>query len=92
MTQTKKQSLIESVTNVLIGMVISLIVQLIVYPIMDIEVKFIQNIYLTLIFTVVSIARSYIIRRFFNKKIGLHISEITIQKDGKTITKRNIEL
>lgn len=92
MKQSKKQSLIESVTNVLIGMVISLTVQLIVYPIMDIEVKFIQNIYLTLIFTVVSIARSYIIRRFFNKKIGLHISEITIRKDGKTITKRNIEL
>lgn len=82
MTQTKKQSLIESVTNVLIGMAISLIVQIIVYPLMDIEVKFIQNIYLTLIFTVVSIARSYVVRRFFNNKIGVHISEITIQKQN----------
>ena len=68
MEQTRIQSLIESVTNVFIGMIISIIVQVIVYPLMDIEVKFIQNIYLTLIFTAVSIARSYLIRRFFNKK------------------------
>jgi len=68
MKQTKKQSLIEAVSNVFIGMIISLIVQIIVYPLLNIEVKFIQNIYLTLIFTAVSIARSYLIRRFFNRK------------------------
>jgi len=68
MKQTKKQSLIEAVSNVFIGMIISLIVQIIVYPLLNIEVKFIQNIYLTLIFTAVSIARSYFVRRFFNHK------------------------
>jgi len=66
--QTKKQSLIEAITNVFIGMLVSLIVQIIVYPLLNIEVRFIQNIYLTLIFTAVSIARSYLVRRFFNRK------------------------
>jgi len=68
MKQTKKQSLIEAISNVFIGMIVSLVVQLIVYPLLNIEVKFIQNIYLTLIFTAVSIARSYFVRRFFNRK------------------------
>jgi len=66
--QTKKQSFIEAVSNVFIGMMVSLIVQIVVYPLLNIEVKFIQNIYLTLIFTAVSIARSYLVRRFFNRK------------------------
>jgi len=66
--QTKKQSLIEAITNVFIGMITSLIVQIIVYPLLNIEVRFVQNIYLTLIFTAVSIARGYLVRRFFNQK------------------------
>jgi hypothetical protein len=67
--QTKKNSLIESVTNTVIGFIISLLIQLIIYPVMDIPVTFNQNITITLVFTIVSIIRGYIIRRFFTKKI-----------------------
>jgi len=66
--QTKKHSLIESITNTAIGFIISLLVQLILYPAMNIDVRFEQNIIITIVFTSVSIARGYVVRRVFNRK------------------------
>lgn len=66
--QTKKYSLIESITNTFAGFIISFIIQLAIYPIMGIPVKFSQNIIITIVFTVASILRGYFIRRIFNKK------------------------
>jgi len=65
--QTKLLSLTESLTNTFSGLIISFIIQLIIYPAMNIPVKLHQNIIITIVFTVASIARSYIIRRIFNK-------------------------
>ena len=65
--QTKKYSLIESITNTFVGFMVSLASQLIIYPAMNIKVTFSQNIKITLIFTIISISRGYIIRRFFNR-------------------------
>lgn len=65
--QTKKFSLIESVSNTLIGFIISLLIQLIIYPALGIPVTFSQNVIITFIFTAVSILRGYIVRRIFNK-------------------------
>ena len=65
--QTKKLSLIESVINTIIGFVISLLIQLCIYPILNIQVTLNQNIIITLVFTIVSILRGYIIRRYFTK-------------------------
>jgi len=64
--QTKLLSLTESVTNTFSGLIISFIIQLIIYPAMNIPVKLHQNIIITIVFTVASILRSYIIRRIFN--------------------------
>lgn len=66
--QTKKQSLLESVINTTIGLIISMLSQLFIYGVMRIPVTISQSVLLTLFFTVVSIIRSYIIRRIFNKK------------------------
>ena len=55
--------------NVLIGFVINLGVQLAVYPWFGAVFTFADNIYLGLIFTVVSLARQYVIRRWFNKRL-----------------------
>ncbi len=66
--QNKKLSLIESATNTVIGMLISFLVQVIIYPILSIPVTINQNIIITFVFTLVSITRGYIIRRYFNKK------------------------
>ena len=65
--QTKTLSLIEAITNTLAGLLIAFSVQLVIYPIMNIPVRIDQNIVITLVFTGVSIIRSYIFRRLFNK-------------------------
>ena len=67
MSQTKKKSLIESITGTLIGLVTSIILQMILYPLMGIPVSFGQNVIITLVFFIVSIARGYLVRRLFNK-------------------------
>lgn len=66
--QSKRQSLIETVTSTLIGLAVSFLTQIIVFPIYNLEVNFSQNLQITLIFTIVSIARGYFVRRIFNKK------------------------
>ncbi len=65
--QTKKYSLIESITNTLVGFIVSLLIQLIIYPTMGIPVTFTQNIVITFIFTLASILRGYVVRRMFNR-------------------------
>jgi uncharacterized protein YacL len=67
MKQTKKHSAIESITNVVIGLITSFLIQLVLYPIMNIPVTFSQNIIITFVFFIVSFVRGYLIRRFFNK-------------------------
>lgn len=67
MSQTKKKSLIESITGTLIGLITSIILQMILYPLMGIPVSFGQNVIITLVFFIVSIARGYLVRRLFNK-------------------------
>ena len=66
--QTKKQSFIESITNTLVGFVISFASTFLIFPLMGFESSAGKNIVITLFFTVVSIFRGYIIRRFFNNK------------------------
>ncbi|CAM1360918.1 conserved hypothetical protein [Tenacibaculum litoreum] len=68
MSQTKKQSLIESIINVSIGFFITILSLNIIFPILGIESNSKKNIVLTFYFTLLSIIRNYIIRRFFNKK------------------------
>lgn len=67
--QSKRHSLVESVINTFIGFFVSLLIQVVLYPIMDIPVTFGQNILITMVFTVVSIIRGYVIRRWFNRSV-----------------------
>tara|TARA_R110002110_G_scaffold201607_4_gene412617 strand:+ start:782 stop:988 length:207 start_codon:yes stop_codon:yes gene_type:complete len=66
--QSKKYSIIESVANTSIGLVTSFIIQLIIYPLLDIPVSIGQNIIITFVFFIASVLRGYLIRRYFNKK------------------------
>jgi high-affinity Fe2+/Pb2+ permease len=67
MKQSKKHSVYESITNVVIGLLISIITQMILYPLMGIPVSFNQNLIITGVFFVISFIRGYLIRRFFNR-------------------------
>ena len=64
--QTKTQSLLEAIANILIGMGIAFAAQLIVFPALGIAVRLDQNIAITCAFTAVSLVRSYALRRMFN--------------------------
>lgn len=65
--QSKTQSMIETLTSTVVGFVLSVLVwEFIVKPIWDLHTSFVENISITLLFTVVSILRGYVLRRCFN--------------------------
>jgi len=65
--QTRKQSMIESVINVFIGYFVDLLSQLLIFPLFDINIAITDNAMIGLWFTAISIVRSYVVRRCFNK-------------------------
>lgn len=65
--QTRLQSLFESVTSVAIGYVIAVISQIVIFPFFNIGVSVSDNLMIAGLFTGISIARSYVLRRWFNK-------------------------
>lgn len=66
MSQSKKRSLVEAVTNTVVGLITSFLIQLFIYEVLDIPVTIAQNVIITGVFFIASIVRGYIIRRVFN--------------------------
>ena len=66
--QSKKQSLIETLTSVFVGWLIGVILNLTILPLFDYNITVVDSLWVSLIFTVVSVVRGYIIRRWFNSK------------------------
>lgn len=65
MKQSRKMSLAESIVNVLIGYTVAVCAQLAVFPLFGIDATFADSLGVGAIFTVVSIIRSYFVRRLF---------------------------
>lgn len=59
-------SAVETATNIVVGLVVSFMAQLLIFEVYDISITVSQNVEITLFFTLVSIVRSYALRRFFN--------------------------
>lgn len=78
MNQTKLESLLESIVNILIGYVVALLSQLIIFPIVGIDAPLSTNLIIGFWFTAISLARSYVIRRWFNA--GLHKASVLTAK------------
>jgi hypothetical protein len=64
--QTKKMSLTEAILNVAVGYTIAVLTQYAVFPLFGIHIGLSEHLSIASLFTVVSIARSYFLRRFFN--------------------------
>lgn len=64
--QSKKSSLIESCINILIGYAVAIAAQLIIFPVFGINIPLHENLLIGAFFTIVSLIRSYFIRRLFN--------------------------
>ena len=65
--QTKTHSILESITNTGIGVLITLIFSPIIYSMVGMKYTYSQLGMATILFTILSIIRGYIVRRFFNK-------------------------
>ena len=72
-SQPKHHSFIESIINVVVGLGINIIAQRLVFPLFGIYITWGQNLQIAGIFTIISIARSYLLRRGFN---WLHIRKL----------------
>lgn len=71
-SQSKWNSFLESIANNFIGIIISLLGQFLIFPLEGLRVSLGANIRILLFFTILSIVRSYFVRRFFN---WLHVKE-----------------
>ena len=60
--------MIETLTSVFVGWLIGVILNMLVLPLFDYNITVIDSLWVSLIFTVVSVIRGYVIRRFFNSK------------------------
>ena len=72
-SQPPKQSWWESVLNVAIGFGINFSAQLLLYPMFGVHIALHQNLSIAVIFTVISVIRSYTVRRWFN---NYHVKRI----------------
>ena len=64
--QSRTMSLIEALANVLVGYGVAVATQAVVFPLFGLQASLDQNLAIGLIFTFVSLVRSYALRRVFN--------------------------
>lgn len=67
MSQSRVQSMIESAANVVIGYMVALGSQLVVFPMFGVHLPMQDNLLIGLWFTAISLVRSYFVRRWFNR-------------------------
>lgn len=64
--QSRRMSLIEAVANVIVGYGVAVLAQIAIFPLFGIAASLTDNLMIGLVFTGVSLARSYALRRIFN--------------------------
>jgi hypothetical protein len=69
MRQTRLGSLIEVSINIFIGYWINFVANLVILPMFGLNVSITDNFLIGFIYTFISVARSYVVRRWFEKKI-----------------------
>ena len=65
MKQSRAMSLVEATVNVVVGYGVAVLTQLLVFPLFGLHTTLAENLMIGAIFTVVSIARSFALRRLF---------------------------
>ena len=67
MKQSRTMSAVEAVTNVLVGYGVAVATQMAIFPMFGLSATLAQNMAMGIVFTVVSLIRSYSLRRVFEK-------------------------
>ena len=65
MKQSRTMSLVEAIANVIVGYGVAVLTQILIFPIFGLHTTLAQNLKMGAIFTVVSIARFFALRRVF---------------------------
>ena len=65
-SQTKVMSFLESIFNIIVGLGINIVAQTIIFPWFGIYIPFSDNLKIAGLFTIISIIRSFCLRRAFN--------------------------
>jgi hypothetical protein len=65
--QRKIHSLLESVVNIVVGFVINVFGQFLIFPLFGLHTDLKTNMQIGVLFTFISIVRSYVLRRAFNR-------------------------
>jgi hypothetical protein len=65
MKQSRAMSLVEAIANVIVGYGVAVVTQILIFPIFGLYTTLAQNLQMGLLFTMVSLARSFLLRRFF---------------------------
>ena len=67
MGQSRRMSAVEAVVSTAIGYIVAVATQMVVFPIFELRVGVIENLGIGLAFTAVSVVRSYLVRRLFER-------------------------
>lgn len=67
MTQSRRMSLIEAATNVIVGYALAVGMQIVVFPVFGIHIALGDQLAIGLAFTGVSLVRGYLLRRLFER-------------------------
>ena len=84
MNQSRIESLVEAFVNVLIGYWVSVAAQMLIFPWFGVRLHPADNMLIGVLFTVVSLVRSYCLRRWFNARLQAAAKRIAeaAQKGG----------
>jgi hypothetical protein len=65
--QSRRQSLIEAIANVVVGYALAVLTQIVVFPWFGLQVPFRDNLAIGAMFVMISLLRSYALRRLFER-------------------------
>ncbi len=65
MKQSRTMSLIEAITNVVVGYGLAVVTQVLAFPAFGLHATLRQNLQLAALFSVISVLRSFVLRRAF---------------------------
>ncbi len=65
MKQSRLMSLVEAITNVIVGYGVAVVTQILIFPMFGLQTTLGQNLAMGGVFTIVSLARSFLLRRLF---------------------------
>lgn len=67
MTQSRAMSLVEAITNVVVGYVLAIATQILLFPWFGLEAAFGEHLAIGIVFVGVSLVRGYLLRRLFER-------------------------